>query len=137
GAGRSDRIKMAGNAIPPLFTWFVGLAVAGREPPPSMPAFVPAMGTAPDAPGEGSAHRAHRPGRAFRAAIRGLRFKSGMSFELRNGRQGWEAVFNSGGPGRPKTAGPDLIAQAAARLPKPAFHEGFDAAATQAAWEQS
>lgn len=137
GASRSDRIKLAGNAIPPLFTYFVGLAVAGCEPPAELPAFVPARGVAPDAPPEGPERRPHRSGRAFRAAIRGLRFKSGMSFELRNGSDGWEVVFNSGGPGRPRTAAPGLIASAAAKLPALLLREGFDAAATQAAWEES
>ena len=137
GASRSDRIKMAGNAIPPLFTYFVGLAVAGKEAPATLPSFTPVRGTATDAPLENAARRAHRPGRPFRAAIRGLRYKSGMSFELRNGKDGWEVVFNSGGPGRPKTAGPALIALAAARLPSAVLPEGFDATVTQAAWEES
>lgn len=133
--GRSDRIKMAGNAIPPLFTYMVGLAVSGRRVPDVLPAFVPAGGTAPDAPRESPVRRAGKKGRAFRAAIPGLRFKSGMSFELRNGASGWEVNFNAGNG---LFAGPAAISAAAATVPRRACPAvAGQSEAMQAAWERS
>lgn len=134
--GRSDRIKMAGNAIPPLFTYMVGLAAAGLPVPETLPSFAPAKGIAADASPENPVRRAAKAGRSFRAAISVLRFKSGMSFELRNGNGGWEIGFNAGNA---LAAGPVQIAAAAALLP----HRGVPAAGTvdgeamQAAWESS
>jgi len=95
-AGHSDRIKMAGNAIPPLFTYMLGLAALGRDfSLPEMP-FQPAKGFSTDATPSVKSKRLDAS-RAFRAAIPGLRFKSGMSFELRNnGGSFWEIAFNMG-----------------------------------------
>jgi len=97
--GRGDRIKMAGNAIPPLFTYMVGLAASGSEFRLPAQAFEPASGYAPQAAVPRKPQPAPRS-RSFRAAIEGLRFKSGMSFELRNraGTDGasWEIVLNLG-----------------------------------------
>jgi len=98
--GRGDRIKMAGNAIPPLFTYMLGIAVSGRGfSLPGTP-FVPAMGEAP-ASATVSRPVPHATGRSFRAAIAQLRFKSGMSFEMRNstvrgGDAEWSIVLNLG-----------------------------------------
>jgi len=97
--GRGDRIKMAGNAIPPLFTYMVGIAVSGADFSLPASAFEPASGYAPPAAVPRKPQHAPRS-RSFRAAIDGLRFKSGMSFELRNriGPDGasWEIVLNLG-----------------------------------------
>lgn len=96
-SGRADMIKMAGNAIPPLFTYAMGLAMNGESFPSSMPRFAPAGGLAPEARPEPAERRPHRAGRSFRAAIKGLRFKSAMAFELRNTDGGWSVVFHTGG----------------------------------------
>lgn len=85
----AEKAKMIGNAIPPVFTHllalaakgvsaddFVGLAASGRNltlPPTKAPV------TPPDR--EGTTYPLTR---GFRAAIPGLRFKSGMRFELAN-----------------------------------------------------
>lgn len=90
---------MAGNAIPPLFTFAVGLALDGRSFPETLPSFHALGGIAPDAPRERSERRPAKAGRTFRAAIRQLRFKSAMAFELRNTSGRWEIVFHTGGVG--------------------------------------
>jgi DNA (cytosine-5)-methyltransferase 1 len=85
----SEKAKMIGNAVPPTFTYLVGLAAKGV--PAQDFAGLQAAGAAlhlPDveAPitrpdGEG---RTYPPKRAFRAALPGFRFKSGMRFDLSN-----------------------------------------------------
>ncbi|MCA3723694.1 DNA cytosine methyltransferase [Phenylobacterium sp.] len=84
-----EKAKMVGNAIPPTFTYLVACAALGvsaksfrpfREAGLSLvlPSKVAPI-TAPD--GEGRSYPAKR---GFRAALPGLRFKSGMRFELSN-----------------------------------------------------
>lgn len=81
--------KMVGNAVPPLLTYYIAHSMlgtpAGEVPSPpaaastfSPPAEMPPP-TRPDRPG-----RSYPTDRKFRAAIPGLRFKSGMRFELSN-----------------------------------------------------
>jgi DNA (cytosine-5)-methyltransferase 1 len=84
-----EKAKMVGNAIPPTFTYLVACAAKGV----SAKSFKPfreaglalelpskaAPVTTPD--GEG---RSYPRKRGFRAALPGLRFKSGMRFELSN-----------------------------------------------------
>lgn len=89
GRSHSQKVKMIGNAVPPLFSWFVGLAAKGLAPDiankrPNVLDFmafpkVPATITLPH--GIGKTYPAQR---RFRSAINGLRFKSGMRFELAN-----------------------------------------------------
>lgn len=85
----AEKAKMIGNAVPPTFTHLIGLTAKG------MPAFnfegfdslasslsLPeqiAPVTLPDREG-----RTYPSSRAFRAAVPGFRFKSGMRFELSN-----------------------------------------------------
>jgi DNA (cytosine-5)-methyltransferase 1 len=85
----SEKAKMIGNAIPPTFTYLVALAAQGvsaedfdgfeavsgelRLPDRQAPV------TLPDKEG-----RTYPVARGFRAALPGLRFKSGMRFELAN-----------------------------------------------------
>jgi len=85
----SEKAKMVGNAIPPTFTYLVALAAQGvsaegfdgfeavsgelRLPDRQAPV------TLPDREG-----RTYPAARGFRAALPGLRFKSGMRFELAN-----------------------------------------------------
>lgn len=85
----AEKAKMIGNAIPPTFTYLLALAARGVDPeafggladagqrlalPP-----LKAPVTPPDREG-----RTYPLSRSFRAAIPGLRFKSGMRFELAN-----------------------------------------------------
>ena len=94
--------KMVGNAIPPLLTYHIAHSMlgtpAGMVPPPEdaiarfVPPVEPPPKTTPDRPG-----RSYPLDRKFRAAIPGLRFKSGMRFELSNSfvknRSVWRARF--------------------------------------------
>jgi DNA (cytosine-5)-methyltransferase 1 len=85
----AEKAKMIGNAIPPTFTYLLALAAKGVTPSAfkglnaaSSQLHLPAghaLATRPD--GEG---RTYPMSRGFRAAIPGLRFKSGMRFELSN-----------------------------------------------------
>ncbi|WP_119257801.1 DNA cytosine methyltransferase [Shinella zoogloeoides] len=85
----SEKAKMIGNAIPPTFTYLLALVAQGQKAEDfhgfkaaagdlALPA-KPAPKTSPD--GEGKTYPLSR---SFRAAIPGLRFKSGMRFELAN-----------------------------------------------------
>lgn len=89
GNSHSQKVKMIGNAVPPLFAYLVGLAAqdpeaavapTGGEPPAPLllPTELPNV-TLPHA--VGTAYPARR---RFRAALPGLRFKSGMRFQLAN-----------------------------------------------------
>lgn len=98
----AEKAKMIGNAIPPTFTYllalaamdvelnsFEGFAQVGRKL--TVPTLKPPT-TAPDKEG-----RTYPSSRAFRAALPGLRFKSGMRFELSNAvttdRTEWRVRF--------------------------------------------
>lgn len=89
GISHSQKVKMIGNAVPPYFTFLVGLAAQGltdvtldlkadRPPPLRLPDVLPEV-TPPHAVGTTYPAR-----RRFRAALPGLRFKSGMRFQLAN-----------------------------------------------------
>lgn len=86
----AEKAKMVGNAIPPTFTFLLASAARGitakafrglkaDKAHMALPAVLP-KATPPEKAG-----RTYPEGRAFRAAIPGLRFKSGMRFELSNG----------------------------------------------------
>jgi len=86
----AEKAKMVGNAIPPTFTYL--LAQAAQEV--SLKVFRPfiQVGTSLSLPDKASQvtsadaeGKTYPAGRSFRAAIPGLRFKSGMRFELSNG----------------------------------------------------
>lgn len=95
----AEKAKMVGNAIPPTFTYLV--AMAAREiPAEAFHTFDDAAArltlpprkapvTPPTAEG-----RTYPAGRTFRAALKGLRFKSGMRFELANMRGDDEVSWN-------------------------------------------
>ncbi|WP_298672551.1 DNA cytosine methyltransferase [uncultured Sphingomonas sp.] len=101
GKSFAEKRKMVGNAIPPSFTYLVGNAAngtavedlvlphdAGRDL--RLPEERPKV-TRPDAEGA-----TYLPSRRFRAALPGLRFKSGMRFELANHGEGgcqWHMRF--------------------------------------------
>jgi DNA (cytosine-5)-methyltransferase 1 len=85
----SDKAKMIGNAIPATFTYLVAMAARGVSAG-ELPGFERAGATlalpgkqAPVTPPDKEG-RSYPETRSFRAAIPGLRFKSGMRFELAN-----------------------------------------------------
>lgn len=84
----AEKLKMVGNAIPPLLTYYIGCAMSGihgrqlRHPHEiELPQLATdrSPSTKPDDEG-----RTYPRDRRFRAAIPHLRFKSGMRFELTN-----------------------------------------------------
>lgn len=85
----SQKLKMIGNAVPPLFTFYIAQAMleipVERQLHPSAgirifnPSQTQPPQTVPDKIG-----RTFRSDRKFRAAIPNLRFKSGVRFELVN-----------------------------------------------------
>lgn len=98
GSTHSLKQKMVGNAVPPLLTYYVAHSMLGtpasKVPPPeeAIGGFAPSSDappqTKPDRPG-----RSYPADRKFRAAIPGLRFKSGMRFELSNSFHGKMPVW--------------------------------------------
>jgi DNA (cytosine-5)-methyltransferase 1 len=89
GKSYSNRIKMIGNAIPPLLTYFIASAMLGKELKEVNPRkklkyvhSIPSIPRKPVKP-EASAKKYSRS-RLFRFSIRPLRFGSGVGFELRN-----------------------------------------------------
>ena len=101
--------KMVGNAVPPLLTYHIAHAMMGTstadllKPRDSFAAFVlpvdAAPATKPDRPS-----RSYPADRRFKACVPGLRFKSGMRFELSNsfhkGGASWRVRFFYGGSGK-------------------------------------
>lgn len=102
GSSYGSKLRMVGNALPPLFSFLVGQALQGIHssdlvsplegvkkfrPPTPMP-----RTTLPDTAGASYPWK-----RRFRFAIPSLRLKSGVRFELRNKRDGdtiaWEVAF--------------------------------------------
>jgi len=99
GATYAQKLKMVGNAVPPLLTFYIANAMQNRSadevPAPAAailrfkaPSLEPPA-TAPDGIGE-----SYPATRRFRAAIPNLRFKSGMRFELGNMFRGAHAIWN-------------------------------------------
>lgn len=102
GESYSQKLKMIGNAVPPLFSFYVGhsFLTTPTDPLPEVrnvadkfipPEPVPKI-TAPDQPG-----RNYPLNRSFRFAVPSLRLKSGVRFELsnkdRNGEIEWSVKF--------------------------------------------
>lgn len=95
----SSKIKMIGNSLPPVFSVLVGLAVRGMEAsevkrylgtsPGVITGFCASKQAAPTPPDKIAT--SYPSTRKFRSALPGLRFKSGMRFELANKLRG-EAV---------------------------------------------
>ncbi|MGD9631042.1 MAG: DNA cytosine methyltransferase [Pyrinomonadaceae bacterium] len=89
GDSYAEKLKMIGNAVPPLMTFYIAQAMLERRPDDVLtpreaikrfnpPSEQPAL-TLPDKPGS-----VYPRQRRFRLAIPGLRFKSGVRFELSN-----------------------------------------------------
>lgn len=102
GESYSQKLKMIGNAVPPLFSFYVGHSFlkTPTNPPPEVrnvankfipPEPAPKI-TVPDQPG-----RSYPLSRSFRFAIPSLRLKSGVRFELsnrgKNGEIEWSVKF--------------------------------------------
>jgi DNA (cytosine-5)-methyltransferase 1 len=105
GESHAQKLKMVGNAVPPLLTWHIAQAMRGT-PRDAMPKLSEAASvfsapdslpktTPPDSKGE-----CYPATRRFRAAIPHLRFKSGVRFELANSFDGdrpfWRVGFYFG-----------------------------------------
>lgn len=89
GSSHAQKMKLVGNAVPPLLTFYIGQAMQGvpserlEEPSAAMSVFVgPSESPPQTTPDTGK--KKFPSTRRFRAAIPGLRFKSGMRFDLSN-----------------------------------------------------
>jgi DNA (cytosine-5)-methyltransferase 1 len=104
GASYGARIKQVGNAIPPVLTYYVAQAMMGTAPDALVPlerlgyrhcAAARSLSARPE-----ESSRAFPKKRSFRFAIPGLRFHSGVRFELRNrflwDRVSWSVEFYYG-----------------------------------------
>ena len=85
----AEKAKMIGNAIPPTFTYLLASAAQGVKAENFKGLIIDAQGFGlpqllPKVTPPEKAGRTYPEGRSFRAAIPGLRFKSGMRFELSN-----------------------------------------------------
>lgn len=108
GKSFSEKAKMVGNAIPPSFTYILGLVMLGETPEgfaghfaidKSKPELVLPIQNAPKTVPD-TAGRTYPAKRRFKAAIPNLRFKSGMRFEFANHFESdlpfWDVRFYSG-----------------------------------------
>jgi len=89
GANYSQKLRMVGNAIPPLFTYFVAHAFRGTSAADLVGIDRAAAGLAapspnPDVTSVDTAGAKFPANRTFRFAIPSLRLKSGVRFELGN-----------------------------------------------------
>lgn len=85
GSSYASRIKMVGNAIPPLLAFNVIQALLGSPAGKvSLPAVAPRLAEPVPSVEPTRPTRRFTPNRSFASAIPGLRFGSGMRFELRN-----------------------------------------------------
>lgn len=104
GKSFSSRLKLVGNAVPPLMTYYIGQAMRHVPPKDSRPcASVAKVHPMPvELPAEvkpDTKKRRFPRDRRFRAAIPNLRFGSGVRFDLANGAplpQDWEVRFYFG-----------------------------------------
>lgn len=105
GASYNDRLKMVGNAIPPLMTFYVAHAVKGTRADdlPALEAIEyrhPQPRIRPQAVNVAPSQSRYPARRRFRAAIPNLRFGSGVRFELVNETGGrdisWSVRFYYG-----------------------------------------
>jgi DNA (cytosine-5)-methyltransferase 1 len=105
GESHAQKLKMVGNAVPPLLTWHIAHAMRG-----TLPAGLPSLSeaasvfsipqTLPKTTPPDSKGACYPETRRFRAAIPHLRFKSGVRFELANSFDGstpfWRIGFYFG-----------------------------------------
>jgi len=106
--GYSQKIKMAGNALPPLIAYYVACAIRGTEAKdlrhPDQLERLPVLPSelANCSKPEGRTTR-YPEGRRFRGTIPNLHFKSGIRFEIQNsgkitGGPSWAMTFTYGTP---------------------------------------
>lgn len=106
GKSYASRQRMAGNAVPPLLTYFIACSMRKRRPQKALKIPKSASQIHP-LPRElalpvkmDTAGKNYSPTRGFRAAIQGLRFGSGVRFELSNRANptdaGWGVGFYFG-----------------------------------------
>jgi DNA (cytosine-5)-methyltransferase 1 len=105
GKSYGQKLRMVGNAVPPLFSYYVAQALLGRAPeqvkePTEYADFLkspvpPAIDALPERPGSRYPYN-----RTFRFAIPSLRLMSGVRFELANAPYAdsttWEIAFYFG-----------------------------------------
>ena len=102
----SSKIRLVGNALPPLFSYYVGAAMLGVETVrlrhPSECALPPLSVQIPPTTTPKAARHSYPLTRRFRVAIPELRFKSGIRFQLSNrfidGNPEWYVDFRFGNP---------------------------------------
>jgi len=91
----SQKIKMIGNAVPPLFSYLAGVALSEHEADPSKHFHIPTV--LPDVTPPHAVASSFPAKRRFRAVVPGLRFKSGMRVQLENkfddGAVNWNLEF--------------------------------------------
>jgi DNA (cytosine-5)-methyltransferase 1 len=102
GSTYANKIRMVGNAVPPLLTCFIAHTMLGTRPEqiPSLSKavsrYTPPRVDVPRTPPETSG-QSYSSTRRFRAALPNLRFKSGVRFELGNafesGKMTWSVRF--------------------------------------------
>ena len=102
GSSYGAKLRMVGNALPPLFSFFLGQALRGTKsaalmsPSDGVKTFSPPTPVPKTTPPD-TAGASYPWERTFRFAIPNLRLKSGVRFELRNVRDGekmrWEVAF--------------------------------------------
>jgi len=101
----SARLKMIGNAIPPLLTYYIARSIQGVLPAdmPSMKELEYVHHTPeklPDCKSPDNYPRKYPTNRRFRAAIPNLRFGSGVRFDLSNAFEDdsvkWQITFSFG-----------------------------------------
>jgi DNA (cytosine-5)-methyltransferase 1 len=100
-----QKLKMIGNALPPLFAYYVGCAAkeVARESLKPLDAAITSWTGPSEAPPQTKTDRpafTFRKNRPFRFAIPSLHFKSGVRFELTNRCTpfGWAVEFKFGTP---------------------------------------
>jgi DNA (cytosine-5)-methyltransferase 1 len=115
GESYSQKLQMVGNAIPPLFAYYVGHAMLGTTPEEiGSPAFAASyfdrVEPAIDCPPNRRTLR-YRPDRNFQFALPSLHLKSGVRFELNNGARfgpvDWHVRFVFGTSKRIQRLRPD------------------------------
>lgn len=105
GNTQTQKLRMVGNAVPPLFAYLIGQAIRGT-PAASLPSFEEAFakfekpGTTPRTTTSAPTLRRFPRTRRFRFALPTLHLKSGVRFELANkdvrGEMRWEVAFYFG-----------------------------------------
>ncbi|MDP9021599.1 MAG: DNA cytosine methyltransferase [Actinomycetota bacterium] len=134
GGAYTDKLKLIGNALPPLAAYYIGHAMLGTEPGDlgASGSILCDHSQPPDRPDEtpppGLSNR-HRRNRKFRAALPHLRFGSGMRVELANSARkdnpSWRTAFYYGNSKKYETVEltDELLATALDALPSDTSNE--------------